>query len=202
MARPKQTGNETETRDRLLVAAEAEFGRVGFDRARLEDIAKVAGISRPSLLYHFETKEKLYERVVRNVFNKIGELFMESIKDAGDFRERLDRVIVRYIAFVDEHPAVALIVLRELLDASPFSRRIITNEVLPLLDEVARFIERDGKGYVPNGMPIRPVIAQIAMSIIVRSASGELKDALYGDADATRTIVSAMLQSKVLQKKA
>ncbi len=195
MARPKQNENDVETRDRVLSAAEHEFGRVGFDRARLEDIAKTAGISRPSLLYHFESKDKLYERVVRTVFNKLGELFLESIKDSGDFKERIDRVIVRYIAFVDDHPAVAMIVLRELLDASKFSRRIIRSEVLPLLDEIAGFVERDGKSFMPPGMPVRPVITQIAMTVLLRSATGELKDALYGDANATRTIVSAMLQA-------
>ena len=195
MARPKQNENDVETRDRVLSAAEHEFGRVGFDRARLEDIAKTAGISRPSLLYHFESKDKLYERVVRTVFNKLGELFLESIKDSGDFKERIDRVIVRYIAFVDDHPAVAMIVLRELLDASKFSRRIIRSEVLPLLDEIAGFVERDGKSFMPRGMPVRPIITQIAMTVLLRSATGELKDALYGDANATRTIVSAMLQT-------
>ncbi len=196
MARPKQNENDVETRERVLSAAEHEFGRVGFDRARLEDIAKAAGISRPSLLYHFESKDKLYERVVRTVFNKLGELFLESIKDSGDFKERIDRVIVRYIAFVDDHPAVAMIVLRELLDASKFSRRIIRSEVLPLLDEIAGFVERDGKNFMPPGMPVRPIITQIAMTVLLRSATGELKDALYGDANATRTIVSAMLQKR------
>jgi AcrR family transcriptional regulator len=190
VARPKQNENDVETRERVLSAAEHEFGRVGFDRARLEDIAKAAGISRPSLLYHFESKDKLYERVVRTVFNKLGELFLESIKDSGDFKERIDRVIVRYIAFVDDHPAVAMIVLRELLDASKFSRRIIRSEVLPLLDEIA------GKNFMPPGMPVRPIITQIAMTVLLRSATGELKDALYGDANATRTIVSAMLQKR------
>ncbi len=196
MARPRQNENDIETRERVLLAAESEFGRVGFDRARLEDIAKTAGISRPSLLYHFESKDKLYERVVRSVFNKLGELFLESIKDSGDFKERIDRVIMRYIAFVDDHPAVAMIVLRELLDASKFSRRIIRSEVLPLLDEIAGFVERDGKNFMPRGMPVRPIITQIAMTVLLRSATGELKDSLYGDANATRTIVSAMLQKR------
>lgn len=196
MARPKKhASSDIETRERLLTAAEREFGRVGFDKARLEDIAKEAGISRPSLLYHFETKEKLYERVVRNVFDKIGQLFLESIADSGDFRERIDRVIVRYMAFVDEHPAIALIVLRELLAGNAFSGRIMTNEVIPLLNSVATFVEKDGKAFVPKGMPVRPAITQIAMAVLLRSAAGDLKDALYGDAKATRAIVSAMLQS-------
>lgn len=196
MARPKQSSNDVETRERLLNAAEIEFGQRGFDRARLEDIAKAAGISRPSLLYHFESKEKLYERVVRNVFDKIGELFLESIADKGDFKERIDRVIVRYMAFVDEHPAIALIVLRELLSANAFSGRIIKNEVVPLLDRVAGFIEEEGKEYVTKGMPIRPAITQIAMAVLLRSATGDLKDALYGDPKATRAIVSAMLHKQ------
>ena len=46
-----------ETRSRLFDAALAEFASVGFDRASVADIARAAGVSRPSFYFHFPTKE-------------------------------------------------------------------------------------------------------------------------------------------------
>ena len=59
MGRPRATPDEDTTKMRVLRAAEVEFGRAGRDGARLEDIASAAGITRPSLLYHFASKDEL-----------------------------------------------------------------------------------------------------------------------------------------------
>ena len=59
MPRPKHNANAIPTEERILAAAEQIFGEQGFERSRLEDIAAVAGIRRPSLLYHFKSKCKL-----------------------------------------------------------------------------------------------------------------------------------------------
>jgi len=45
------------TRARLFEAAIAEFRRVGFSRASVANIAREAGVSRPSFYFHFPTKE-------------------------------------------------------------------------------------------------------------------------------------------------
>ena len=63
MGRPKTGTHSVPTVERILQAAEQAFGAQGFTLTRLEDIAEVASIRRPSLLYHFSTKQKLYEAV-------------------------------------------------------------------------------------------------------------------------------------------
>jgi len=45
------------TRAKLFEAALAEFAKVGFDRASVAEIARRAGVSRPSFYFHFPTKE-------------------------------------------------------------------------------------------------------------------------------------------------
>lgn len=45
------------TRARLFEAALAEFARVGFDGASVAEVARAAGVSRPTFYFHFPTKE-------------------------------------------------------------------------------------------------------------------------------------------------
>jgi len=200
MARPKSNPQDVETRERLLLAAEHIFAKMGYERARLEDIAKDAGISRPSLLYHFASKEKLYERVVRGVFNKLGELFLESIRGDGEFTVRLDRTIEQYVRFIDEHPAVAQIILRELLDAGDFSAHIIREEVVPLLNQIERVMRKESGDELPESLPAKTVITQIALSVMLRKASGTLAPFLFGTQDATTQIVHMLLDGARMER--
>ena len=48
---------------RILEAARGEFALHGYP-ARLQDIAARAGLTHPTLLYHFKSKERLYAAVI------------------------------------------------------------------------------------------------------------------------------------------
>src|SRR3954451_6586237 len=50
---------------RILEAGRGEFALHGY-AARLQDIASRAGLSHPTLLYHFGSKERLYAAVIED----------------------------------------------------------------------------------------------------------------------------------------
>jgi TetR/AcrR family transcriptional regulator len=83
MARPRADAHARPTTERILDAALAEFANRGFGPARLEDISKAASIRRPSLLYHFGSKEKLYEAVVRRTFAELREALAAAMGDGA-----------------------------------------------------------------------------------------------------------------------
>src|SRR5512145_2325102 len=49
----------------LLEAAREEFARVGLERARVEDIARRAGISKGAFYLHFRTKDAVFREIVQ-----------------------------------------------------------------------------------------------------------------------------------------
>ncbi|HEX4002116.1 MAG TPA: TetR/AcrR family transcriptional regulator [Candidatus Acidoferrales bacterium] len=55
-----QEARTAATRQRLLAAAETVFARDGFEAARLEDIAALAGYTRGAFYAHFEGKEDIF----------------------------------------------------------------------------------------------------------------------------------------------
>ena len=56
---------------RILDAAAEEFAGQGFAGAKVEAIAKRAGVNKAGLYYHVGNKEKLYEAVMLRLFNQV-----------------------------------------------------------------------------------------------------------------------------------
>jgi AcrR family transcriptional regulator len=63
---PRQTRGD-ETRRRIADAAIAEFKRVGVSEANIGNIAKAAGVSRPTFYFHFPTKEHILLELQRTL---------------------------------------------------------------------------------------------------------------------------------------
>lgn len=59
--RPAKSGRS----DDILNAALAEFSDKGFDATRLDDVARNAGISKGTIYLYFDSKEALFEGVIR-----------------------------------------------------------------------------------------------------------------------------------------
>src|SRR5262245_33063407 len=85
----------------ILAAALAVFGERGLGAARLEDIAKRAGLSKGTIYLYFPNKEALFQEVIRHtVIAKIE----ESERELGDLTrsptEALTRFMTGYWSFI------------------------------------------------------------------------------------------------------
>jgi TetR/AcrR family transcriptional regulator, regulator of autoinduction and epiphytic fitness len=61
--------SERTRRERVLTAALEVFGRYGFRKTSMDDVARAAGISRQGLYLHFASKEALFRAAVRQEFD-------------------------------------------------------------------------------------------------------------------------------------
>lgn len=61
------------SRELLLAAARREFARRGFEGARVDEIAKRAGVNKQLVYHHFGNKEALYRLVLESVYTEIRE---------------------------------------------------------------------------------------------------------------------------------
>lgn len=68
-ARPLRRQDIRQQNERLILqAAEKVFAEAGFGGATMQLIADMAGLPKANLHYYFATKEDLYRRVVRDIF--------------------------------------------------------------------------------------------------------------------------------------
>lgn len=188
MGRPRLDTRKQDTRQRLLDAAEQEFARVGFEAARLQDIARAAEISRPSLLYHFDTKDSLYRAVVLAVFQRLVQALSDAMATAGDFAARLDATVFGYLAFIEANPHIARIVLREVVDGRGPGRALLMEQAVPVLQLIDDFVKRHAGKLLRRGLPVREAVLQIAFTAMVRAAAGELREPLFGTRDHTAAL--------------
>ena len=179
MGRPRADEVTTSTRKRLLEAAEQEFADVGFEAAKLADIAARAGIRRPSLLYHFKTKEDLYAATVEQAFSRLGAALQATMQAAGDFEARMLATVAGYARFVEGNENVARIVLRETLHGLGPGGEIVLRYIVPIVDAVEHFVRTQGRG--KGGPDVRAAILALASALLVRSAAGTLRAPLWRD---------------------
>ncbi len=193
MGRPLATAHDVATPDRVLAAAEVVFATVGFSAAKLADIATDAGIQRPSLLYHFGTKEALYAQTVERCFGRLRAALVEAMTTEGDFATRLHRTVARYVEFLDAEPQLARIVLREVLDGHGPGRQLLLRQLVPLLDVLERFIREHGAAAVRAGVPVRAAVLQVGSNALLRAAAGPLRLPLWGAHDSSHVLARLLL---------
>ena len=176
MGRPKRQPGQVDTRDRILAAAELAFAERGFDGAALETIAQSAGIRRPSLLYHFETKQALYSAVIQTAFANLQAALGEAMGTEGSFEARLKAVTTRFDRYAGERPQVAQLILREILDNRGSGHEILLASAVPVLDMLEAFIRS-----APDApqVPIRAAILALAATRFVHAAAGPLGPKLW-----------------------
>ena len=71
------------TRQRLIEASIDVFSRQGFDGTSLSSIAEEAGVTQPTLSYHFGTKDQLY----RDVISYCGTQWIAAVETGDDLRD-------------------------------------------------------------------------------------------------------------------
>lgn len=100
--------------EKIFVAAREIFYKQGYDGARMQEIARKAGINQSMLHYYFRTKEKLFDAVFRAAAAEA--LFkVFSILDADiPLLEKIERFVHAYIDTIADNPHIPAFVLQEL----------------------------------------------------------------------------------------
>ncbi len=191
MARPKHDPDRPPTRDLILEAALSAFAEGSYAAVRLSDIADEVGISRPSVLYHVDSKENLYAEVVSELFERLTNALVAAAAER-DREKVLESIVSSFVAFVHDEPAFSPIVLREIIDGRGPGRDNLVAAAGPLLDFLE--VELVEKGAVAPDFPVREAVMQTAMSVMVRASANEIRDALWSDQERTVELVRAMVK--------
>jgi AcrR family transcriptional regulator len=74
-------------REAILTAALEEFSAQGFSAARLDDVAKRAGVAKGTIYLYFRDKEALFEELIRSVLSPVVGALEIALRDPRPVRE-------------------------------------------------------------------------------------------------------------------
>lgn len=118
----------------IINAGFSVFAEYGYVKASVEDIAKLAGISKGSLFYYFKSKQNffnyLYEyctRIMEQVINNPGPDGVPSYMIYTDFFERFNAIQLLKIKAGLEYPQMGNFMRKIVFDSSAEAKQAINN---------------------------------------------------------------------------
>ncbi len=93
-----------ERRRQLLWAARVAFARSGFHETSMNDVAAVAGVTKPVVYQRFDSKRDLYREVLVDIGERLQASVIQTAAQATTPREQVEAGFAAYIDFVQEDP--------------------------------------------------------------------------------------------------
>ena len=182
-ARPAKTPTRRrrtaeEARHEILAAAQRRLAEGGPEAIRLQDIARDLGISHPTILHHFESREGLMQALGRSAMGALNADIMRAISDP-DRGTAPEAVLDRVFATLGESGHARLLAWSALGDFAPQRARGVVpqEQVLRVLaDAVHRRLGNEARAAGRRTPPREE--ADFTVRLV---AAAMLGDALVGD---------------------
>jgi TetR/AcrR family transcriptional regulator len=132
-ARPR-TRIQARNHETILDAALEVFAAQGFRGATLDQIAEVAGLSKPNLLYYFPSKEAIHQALLADLLD----VWLDPLRamdPAGDPVEELLAYVRRKLDLARDYPRESRLFANEILQGAPRMREAIEGDLKALVDD-------------------------------------------------------------------
>ena len=148
-------GKRARTRKRLIEAAASVIAEKGFDRASLEDIAALAGMTRGAVYGNFKNKEELFLALIETQWKPI----VPPLKPGANLKERM-RILGKTVARVAKerrkYAAIATAFQLYTLTHAPMQAKLAEKNA-----EIYRWIEKELVKVIPAKslpMPVKQFV--------------------------------------------
>jgi AcrR family transcriptional regulator len=200
MPRPRSTPDATGSRDRLLAAAAAEFAARGFAGASVDRIARVAGVNKAMIYYHFKSKAALYRAILRDMFAAVDARVQATVTAPIPLDDKIRRFVEAIALEAEARPHFPPIWFREIAEEGAHLDAGTTAHIANVVKALAGII---AEGVAARRFaPVNPVIvhAGIVGPLLLYFASTKMRKRLErggvrGAAQFTRDEMVAHVQN-------
>lgn len=107
-------------RSQLLSVSTEVFARQGYHATSMDNIALEAGVSKPILYQHFESKHELFTTIMDSAIEELAERLTTTLETVDSREDRVHQSFYGYFEFVKENRSAFIVMSRtssELSDA-------------------------------------------------------------------------------------
>ena len=133
----RRTRIQEEKEEIILEAALDVFSMHGFKGATIDQIAEVAGMSKPNLLYYFRTKEAMHRVLIERVLDT----WLDPLREfdaEGNPEAEIKSYIRRKLEMARDFPRESRLFANEILRGAPLIEDELTGPLKSLVDEKVR----------------------------------------------------------------
>lgn len=140
---------------RILEAAMSVFAEEGYSGARVDEIARRAGLNKAMIYYRIGDKLALYTEVIHSLFGEIGSAIKGNIPPDATPEEKLTMYIRGLTRTIAEHPYLPGIMMRELASGGGNISERVAEDFAGILSIPANILaEGVKKGVFINTNPV------------------------------------------------
>jgi len=134
------------TENKILESARTVFHQKGFNGARMQEIADLAGINKALLHYYFRNKESLFEKVFNETFAQLASKMSEIFLSEMTLMSKIEIFVNFYFNFISRHSFVVQFIINALHDKPEQLRDIILKQNLApelLLEQIRKQLREE-----------------------------------------------------------
>lgn len=132
-------------REAIIEAAVKIFAQKGFFNAKVNDVAKAAGVADGTIYLYFKNKDDLLINLFEDKMEHILTRFSDSLRDIVDPIEKLRKFIHIYFKLIEEDQQLAEVFQVELRQSAKFLKDYHNQKFLDYLNIIAGIIEEGKK---------------------------------------------------------
>jgi AcrR family transcriptional regulator len=204
---PKWRRRKTDRPGEIIAAALEEFADKGFAGAKLDDIARRAGVSKGSLYLYFETKEDIFRAVARAASARNLEAIRTTSKSIdGPLSQLAPAMLTGAVQAIatSRLPAVVKMVIGESRNFPDLAKIWHDEIVSPAIDFLTETIARaQQRGEVGSGNPrlyafslAGPIVMAVLFREVFGVVSADLPDLEALAGQHARALLDGMLRTK------
>ena len=159
-------------RTQILGAARKCFIEKGYFPTRMEDIARVSGLSKGGIYFHFEGKSQIFEALVRQLYEEFTAVLKQASEEPGDYLKMFEELARHYLDFFHSHPDYPrfFMVMGEMAGRDESVRKMLAS----LQNEYTRVIAKIIKSGIDAGAlkPVDPEATATLLKGIIDAMEG------------------------------
>ncbi len=148
---------KTEVKEKIVQAAITTFSKYGYDKTRMDDIAKSAKLGKGTLYLYFKSKEELFYAISENSIKELKEQLSKLFSKKEDLVHDAEKFYDQYRNLIHDSEKVSFEIIAE-SSRNPKLRKVLYEQRMKVYDIVIDYLRRQiEKGFFRKDMDVNAI---------------------------------------------